>query len=322
MTSAPATIRLGTGQSHALSLSKHRWETIFLFGAGASLGCGEVIPHRPPSGGQLYDRLRAAFPDSWGTLPSGLAAKFAERFEKGMDVLWKEYGDESSLLLQKMGVYFSSFAPAPGKETLYRRIVRRLVADQTPGVLLSTLNYDCLLDGEISLAGLNVNYLFPPDGNMPLLKLHGSCNWFIEAKVGRHTNFSSDIRWEAQIRCVSSAAAVKDHFTGDTSLFPVICLYTEDKPAPLCPSFFQHLHKEWTEQVLSAKQIAIVGVRPYPSDGHIWNPLTKTKARLLCIGNRGAFSEWQTGSGRIGETQVVAERFDEGLDALWEALAL
>jgi hypothetical protein len=198
-----------------------------------------------------------------------------------------------------------------------------LVAQQPRGALLATLNYDLLLDGELTRAGLDVNYLFAssyPDG-CPLLKLHGSCNWLIDMPgMNRFVILSSDIRIEAEIRSVNSESEVIDYLTADTPLHPVMCLYTAEKPAPLCPSFFEHLRQQWAESVLEARQIGIIGVRPYPADAHIWQPLADTAAHLWCVGDRPAFDEWHQNSGRTSPTTVVADRFDTGLDPLWSAV--
>jgi hypothetical protein len=196
-----------------------------------------------------------------------------------------------------------------------------LIDQRAEGILLSTLNYDCLLDGELALTGRGVNYLFAPGGGLMLMKLHGSCNWFIDLPgMNRFVQLSPDIRIEAEMRSASSQDEVVGYLTGDTPLHPVMCPYTPEKPAPLCPSFFEHLQREWTEGVLGARQIAIVGVRPYPSDAHIWEPLAATDAHIWCIGDRGAFDKWNVESGRTAPTTVVGDRFDVALDRLWGSL--
>jgi hypothetical protein len=296
-------------------------DTVFLFGAGASHGCGAVAPHRPPLGRELYDRLCQSFPESWGSLPSDVADAFGADFETGMDRLWKGGTTISALPLQHMGVYMARFRPAADGGTLYTEVVRRLVAMEADGVLLATLNYDCLLDGEIAALKRGVNYLFPPGKGVLLLKLHGSCNWMVEFEgFNRYVHMSADVRLEGPLRAVDSLAAVEEQMTGDSPLHPVMCLYTEDKPAPLCPDFFEHLHKEWATAVSSARRVGIVGVHPYPRDTHIWRPLAATKAELICIGNHKAYDHWHTDTGRTGPTTVVGARFDSALNSLWERM--
>jgi hypothetical protein len=99
-------------------------------------------------------------------------------------------------------------------------------------------------------------------------------------------------------------------------------MYTQEKAAPLCPGFFEHLQKDWGARILTAQQVALVGVRPYPDDTHVWEPLAATPARICCIGDRSAFEKWHKDSGRVGETIVVDERFEQGFDALWKSLHL
>jgi hypothetical protein len=296
-------------------------DTIFLFGAGASHGCGTVAPHEPPLGSELYDRLCRSFPDSWGSLPSDVADAFGADFETGMNCLWKRGSMTSALPLQHMGLYMARFRPATEKGTLYTELVRRLVATEADGVLLTTLNYDCLLDGEIASLKRGINYLFPPGKGVLLLKLHGSCNWMIEfAGLNRYVDISADGRLEGPLRAIDSLDALEAELTGDSPLHPVMCLYTEDKPAPLCPDFFEHLHKQWASAVSNARRVGIVGVRPYPRDTHVWGPLQATDAELVCIGNETAYDQWHNESGRSGPTSVVGTHFDVALDALWERM--
>lgn len=300
-------------------------KTVFLFGAGASYGCGDVYPHPPPFGDKLYECLCTRFPDSWGSLPSGLKSLFENSFEEGMDCLWKEHADKSSLCLQHMGMYFCHFTPASGKGTLYRELISKLgdLPGNGKGVLLSTLNYDLLVDGELTQAGIDVNYCFSAEreSGLPFIKLHGSCNWFLDFPcISRNMQFGSSTIINARMYSLDREDAVEKYLTGDTSLYPVMRLYTKEKPAQLQPNFFENLDKQWSEIIMSAEQVAIIGVRPYPLDQHIWAPLVKTRARILYIGDRDAYQEWQKDSGRLADTIFIAEYFDEGLNSLLEQL--
>lgn len=299
-------------------------KTVFLFGAGASNGCGEVYPHNPPLGGQLYDCLCKEFPDSWGLLSPDLKNLFASNFEEGMDCLWKMHSDKSSLLLQHMGIYFSRFTPVSKGGTLYRKLVSKLIdlRLEAKDVIFSTLNYDCLIDGELTQAGLVVNYLFSTEhtNGMPFIKLHGSCNWFLDFPMGRYVQFNSTLRLKAPIYSLDKQEAVKKYLIGDTSLYPVMRLYTKEKPAQLSPDFFEHLEKQWSEIIMSAEQVAIIGVKPYPVDRHIWDPLTNTSANIFYIGNKSSYEKWHKDSGRSAETIFVDKNFDTGFDLLLKRL--
>ena len=67
-------------------------DILFLFGAGASYGAGDILPEKPPLGNQLYDALSSVYPQSWGSLPPSVTEKFKEgNFEDGMGEIYENY---------------------------------------------------------------------------------------------------------------------------------------------------------------------------------------------------------------------------------------
>ncbi|HJX59448.1 hypothetical protein A2V61_02490 [Candidatus Woesebacteria bacterium RBG_19FT_COMBO_47_8] len=294
--------------------------TVFLFGAGASHDCGDIFPHQPPLGGELHSILVSTFPDTWGKLPEDLNTLFLQNFEKGMDSLWKKHSDISSLLLQQLGIYFNRFTPK--NETRYGEIIKYLIKIKSDDTILSTLNYDCLLDGELTRNGFKTNYLIPPNkGGILLIKLHGSCNWFLDFEgMNRYVNFSSDMRIKAPIYSLNTPEKVTEKLTSDTPLYPVMALFTENKPAPLGFDFIEHIQKEWKNLILNVKQVIIVGVKPYPQDYHIWDPLRETHANIFYVGDKQKFEEWNTSSGRSGNTIPISGTFAEAMEKIFERL--
>jgi hypothetical protein len=91
------------------SLLMNPAKDVVFFGAGASAGCGDVNPHTPPLGNELYGQLKARFPATWGRLGSWIAEPF-ENFEKGMKLAFESGSSlELQSLMCEMGVYFSEF---------------------------------------------------------------------------------------------------------------------------------------------------------------------------------------------------------------------
>lgn len=301
------------------------FKTAFLFGAGASYDCGDIYPHQPPKGSELYSRLKDRFHESWGKLPTKLDQEFIKnnKFEEGMYCLWKNYPDLSTKLLKEFAIYFSEFVPRSKENgTNYHKLIFRLTERGKNDTLLTTINYDCLLDGEL---GANINYFFGPGAGCPIIKLHGSCNWFIDSNgMNEHVSFTSDVRFDPDSPpySLNTQEKVREKLLGDTPFYSVIRLYTKDKPAQLAPSFFAHLEKQWKELILSVKKVIIVGVSPetYLDDPHIWDSLRDTSADIFYIGNESKYKKWHVESGRAGNTIFCGNRFSDSLTGVLKML--
>ena len=88
------------------------------------------------------------------------------------------------------------------------------------------------------------------------------------------------------------------------------------------PSRIQKLVLDFQEYVKVAKIIIVVGVRPYPVDIHVWEPISHSNADLFLVANRRQCDEWiakyrPQNSHHIGETfqsswgqicQLIADR--------------
>lgn len=316
MTSEPAHLVIGKPPTY-FDLPPEPLRVVFLFGAGASNGCGTILPHQPPVGGELFAKLVESFPQSWGKIPRDLENLFGKGFEIGMAKLWREYPNIKDQLLREASLYFAKFKPGLGVETTYKKIALKLVERGGKDVLLSTTNYDCLLEMGLGAAGCGINYLFS-DGGAPIMKLHGSCNWFIEQNFG-NVIVTSDIRIHSRIRAVMSQIDLIHELESSSVLHPVFCLYMEGKPAPLCESYFNLLHKDWAERVMAAKNVVIIGAKPYKEDGHIWGPLAKTPAQLIYIGNSDKFDEWRMESGRIREDKVILRDSTDWIEQVFDS---
>jgi hypothetical protein len=85
-----------------------------------------------------------------------------------------------------------------------------------------------------------------------------------------------------------------------------------------CANFIQVERARFEKEVLAAERVAIVGVRVHPVDGHIWEPLAKTNAKLLYLAGpsaAGEFSAWASGHARGGDLSVP-KYFRDGLGDL------
>jgi hypothetical protein len=290
-----------------------------LFGAGASYGVGDIVPERPPLGNQLFAELARCFRGSWGALPSEVALLFAENFEKGMALLWERFSPSVPALMQHMAIYFVQLRPRSPGATLYCRLVRAIeAAGARERVLLSTLNYECLLEHSIWHASVPVNYGdFPNRDGITVWKLHGACNLLPEGIAAtRGVSFSSGVGFGTAIRPAKDLNEVLEFCLGDNSLPPVMCLFMPGKPIQVSAGSISAVQAAWREKVLTADRVAVVGVFPNVEDTHVWDTLAKVPGELVYVGAAEPFEKWvaEYRSGR--PARLLAERFDAAFDSL------
>lgn len=207
---------------------------VILFGAGASRGAGQVAPEPPPLGQQLFQELAHEFRHSWGALPEELKARFRSDFEEAMDSLWQANSTVVPLLMQHMALYFLQFRPKSPGSTLYGQLAR-LIGEwaETRPVILSTLNYDCVLELELSNADLVVDYwgLSTSPRSVRVMKLHGSANMIpIGVRMNRGIRYTRGVSIEGPVRACDDLNDATTFLLGDNALAPVMCLYMKDKP--------------------------------------------------------------------------------------------
>ncbi len=293
---------------------------VILFGAGASFGAGDVIPTRPPLGNRLFDELVLCYPGSWGSLPPDIDSNFREDFETGMAVLWDRHSHVVPALMQQMALYFIQFRPRKAGSTLYCALTEKIKDHRAARtVLLSTLNYECLIEYAITAQSMAINYDdFPAsNGAVTVWKLHGSCNFLPEGiQATRGVRFTRGVTFGTAVRPVGDANEVARFCLGDNALPPVMCLFMEGKPSQVSPGTVVAMQEAWRSVVATAEKVAIVGVHPNPVDAHLWDALAATQARLLFIGDEKAFSDWAASHRPKGESEVMASSFAQGFNRL------
>ena len=155
-------------------------KVLILFGAGASNGSGGILDP-PPLGRDLFTRLSNQFPNSWGKLSEKYRSKFSENFEKGMEMFYNEV-DDYTQYLKDMTIFFSKFKIDYFKENLYWILISKYIHPlESTELMLSTINYDCLIELAALQFNPNITYWGKNKG-IKILKIHGSCN-FIKSNV-------------------------------------------------------------------------------------------------------------------------------------------
>lgn len=291
---------------------------VFLFGAGASKGSVDCIPRCPPTGGELFDKLK----DAGGvaaTIHGELANEFRRDFEKGMGVFFNKRNEDVTALLRDMAKYFAPFNPGP--RNLYTRLIN-LLRGTKEKVVYSTINYDLLIEIAVCQIDLLISYTGLPvkENNLPLLKIHGSCNFLPDVQPGQIQNVTfkfastSGAILESGIRIAKSSHEVIAFCEEQSSIAPAIVMYHESKWPPYCPKFIKQQQKWWQYEVQRAKRIFIIGAGVHLRDTHIWETLAKSAAWLGYVGGKRdaeEFIRWASTNNK--EYDVVANSFNDAI---------
>lgn len=295
--------------------------SLFLFGAGASYGSGSCSPHRPPLGKDLFPAL-AALGGAASRTPKELARLFTEDFESGMVRFWQERNTETTALLREMAQYFVQFEPMPNN--CYAQLLHVLGGTRKKAVLATT-NYDLLIEHAICKAGLLICYAgFPvASRNIPVLKIHGSCNFLPDLGSSRFSGISFDLSGaesasalESGVRVATSAREVEEFCAKQDSIAPALAMYAPSKRVLYCPSFVQAQQAAWTAATTEAKRIFVIGLRVHPVDDHIWGALSVSTCPLYYVGLESEeFSQWAADCGR-NNAFTLARTFAEALPGI------
>lgn len=263
--------------------------SLFLFGAGASFGSGPCTPHSPPLGAALFNALQ----EKGGVaaqVSQELADMFKSDFEKGMDRFWSEHNPAVTPLLLDMARYFAPFEPLPGNA--YLELVKVLKKGMKKAVMVTT-NYDLLIERAICMSGLYVSYCgFPVEKhNIPVLKIHGSCNFLPDIPHNQFQGCSFDLSSapnasiiEANVRVANSTNEILDFCNREDSVAPALAVYSPTKNVLFCKGFVQEQQKAWREALHAASRVYVIGLRVHLIDTHIWGELAKTKSKIFYIG--------------------------------------
>lgn len=294
---------------------------LILFGAGASAGCGPVVPERPALGSELYSRLRSLYPQSWGALPPETRTAFGINFERGMAVVHEKHAGAIQVLMQHLALYFAQFRSPVSGRTTYTRLADSIRnADVVDRVIFSSLNYECLLEQSLSVAGFQVDYGFGGHvsavGSALTLKIHGSCNFLpvgISGPVGAIA-IGAGASIDLPVRAVGDLnEAVKHALTNP--LQPVMCLYMEGKPTQVAPGTIRALQAMWQDRVADAAVTIVIGVHPNPQDTHVWDFLAASPGLVGYVGPaKAAFEAWAAGTSLGGRAVYLSDRFDTSVD--------
>jgi len=296
-------------------------QVVVLFGAGASYGAFDNPSQRPPLGNELFPKLAATFPETWGCLPEDVVADFHSGdsgFENGMAALREEAVHTQAALID-MGRFFASFRLLPGTNR-YLAIVKFLQS-LGPNVEFSfgSLNYETCLEQSLGRAGLGVLYWeqAPESDRARLVRVtkpHGSSNFVVDTDTNTFVNVrivgGGSYVVGARLKFVPLHDVAK---ATESGFPPAMSLYAPGKPNLVCPEAVERLRGEWEVAVGAADVVVVIGARPMlESDPHIWRPIENSRAPIALIG-----SDYDPLKQAVRDRlHVIGDTFAAGLDPL------
>jgi hypothetical protein len=292
--------------------------SLFLFGAGASYGSGLCRPHPLPLGSELFAALRASG-GAAATVDADLAKAFVDDFEAGMDRFWKEHNTQTAELLRDMARYFAPFEPLPGN--CYCELVKILGGTRKKAVMVTT-NYDLLIEHAVVKAGLLVTYggLPAAERNIPILKIHGSCNFLPDTSQLQISGIGFDLSQsdggsilETGVVIARSSREIVEFCDREDSVAPVLAMYAPSKRVLFCRGFIQTQREAWLKALKEVSRIYVIGLRVHTVDEHIWAPLAQSDAPLHYVGREpDDFLDWARANSR-SKVYVMASSFADAI---------
>ena len=132
--------------------------------------------------------------------------------------------------------------------------------------------------------------------NIELCLPHGCCHFFCESVFGsaRGVSFSGmNVSTNGPIKVISNPQEFQQRIQNDA--FPPAMSYFEpQKRTTSGNNFILAQRNRFAELVKSAEKIILVGIRVREHDGHVWEPLKKTKAQLIYISGAPARQEFES----------------------------
>lgn len=295
--------------------------SLFLIGAGASYGSGNCFPKNPPLGENFFEEFRAKGGIA-STVEPDLQKLFSEDFEKAMDRFFEERNTDVTQFLREMAEYFSQFEP--GDNNHYCELLEILGGDRKKATFVTT-NYDLLIELAAMKQGLLVSYsgLPVPKGNIPIIKIHGSCNFLPDMGNSSIRGLGFDISGskggsilDTGIKVAKSRAEILDFCKKEDAIEPALAMYSPQKRVLYCKSFVEQQQKAWREEVKKAKRIYVIGLKVHPVDDHIWGELSKSKVPLYYVGGEPHdIQEWAKENNRK-QVHHIANKFNEALPVM------
>jgi hypothetical protein len=219
-----------------------------------------------------------------------------------------------------MARFFAVFEPSEGN--LYMALIAALGGTRKKAVFATT-NYDLLIEHAIVRSGLLILYSGLPAAphNIPVLKIHGSCNFLPDMGTVGISGIAFDLSQageraavlDAPIRIARSTQEILQFCTTENAIGPALAMYHPSKRVLYSAAFVKGQQDAFLSSVKSASRIYLIGLRVHTVDEHIWQPLAAAKSSLFYVGREADnFHQWAR-ENRRKKTFSIANSFSDAL---------
>lgn len=292
---------------------------LFVFGAGASYGNPDCEPYPPPLGANLYTKLKIKSQIANELDVEVIQILEGGDFEAGMELLWEKDPVKITPFQIDLAKYFTKFKA--GENNYYSRLIN-IIKKAKKKAVFSTTNYDLLLEQCINDNGYLITYGGLPvaSNNIPLLKIHGSCNFLPDMKPDqiRGIGFVVPKNGGGILKAnIKPASAEESRYFCEKadSIAPAIAVYSKGKQVLHCGDFIKDMQAQWSIEVTRASKIIVIGVRLVEHDKHIWDALAKGNTWLGYVGLKNDCESFLSWAGRTKRKNAfaLANSFEESL---------
>ena len=294
-------------------------DNLIIFGAGASTGSDTF--GTPPLGNGLLSALQQFNPNIWNNIPSNLISSLTNDFEKGMEEISNNHSTALAPLQRSMAQYFFQFNP--GLNNLYMKLAMKIIGKNWDGAF-ATLNYERLL--EKSMLSKNIAVCVEPSTNsqIEICFPHGCCNFFCSVKGSGNIKFSGNIKTGGRVDFIDDLFQFNQRIQNDP-FPPVMSYFIPSKFTTSCANFIIGQRSRLEDLILNSKTVALIGIQVRTHDTHIWDPLSKSKAKLVyCSGSSGKiFKNWSKNYRKNCMKDVVLNSYwDSNFDTICKHVGL
>ena len=284
-----------------------------LLGAGASYGSDSS--GTPPLGPQLFDELKKFAASTWGAISGDIEDVFRTDFEEGMRLLIDRSKFAAPLQWDMAEYFYRSFRIRASNK--YLELLDEIRGSSVK-IALSTLNYDTLLfqAAQHLDTPLSIGSTPPISQGFSLTLPHGSSTLYCSSLKA-----TGNIAFQGRIASSGKVKVFRDlqefYSEKQSNRFPPVMSYFEpNKFTPSGASFIKKQRELFLDHVINSEGIVIIGVNVHPIDVHIWEPLLRTKAKIMYIGGqlgKTSFEQWATDNSRKG-CIILDKYFDDCID--------